>query len=226
MEDHHDFSGYSIVAIKYTSFEVLRYNSKINQHFASTFSSNYVVALSRFSFYEVKLCSVCSFWEISGHNQGSYSSYVLKLLVWDEWAWTMMMMDLSRSSYCNLMKKLLWVPAGQKLEAGEIINPSFLCMLAVSLVTHFLSCLWKLLLSRKNLCWFSNADWNQDQKTISFLVRKKLSHECKLVGNWAFHSYLIHCMVSLTHAKVLLAGLENTLEAQVTARKRIIQESL
>lgn len=167
MEEHHDFSGYSTVAIKHTSFEALKYNSKINQHVASTFSSNYIVALSRFSFYEVKLCSVCSFWEISGHSQGSYSSYMLKLLDWDEWPWIMVMMDLPWSSYCNLMKKLVWVPAGQKLEAGEIINPSFLCMLAVSLVTHFLYCLWKLLLSQKNLCWFSNAGWNQGQETIS-----------------------------------------------------------
>lgn len=85
MEDHHDFSGYSTVAIKYTSLEILRYNSKINQYFASTFFSNYTVTLSRYSFYEVKLCSVCSFWEISHHNQRSYSSYMLKLLDWDEW---------------------------------------------------------------------------------------------------------------------------------------------
>lgn len=85
MEYHHDFSGDSTVAIKYTSFEVLKYNSKINQHVASTFSSKYILALNRFSFDEVKLCSVCSFWEISGHNQGSYSSYKLNLLDWDEW---------------------------------------------------------------------------------------------------------------------------------------------
>lgn len=157
---------------------------------------------------------------------------VIQVICWSYWIemngheLCMVMMDLPQSSYCNLMKKLLWVPAGQKLKSGEIINPSFLCMLAVSLVTHFPSCLWKLLLSWKNLCWFSNADWNQGQETISLLVGKKLSHECKIVGNWAFHSYLIYWMVSMTHAKVLLAGLENTLETQVTARKRIIQESL